>query len=91
VHVFNYTASVINNIVPGVWQAVFHHGSAYAVSIVATFTVDILVRGATGSWVDGVDPQFSEFYWTLRFQDTTNGPLERIFVDDAGLAALMGL
>jgi hypothetical protein len=29
-----------------------------------------------------------EFYWTLRFQDTTNGPLERIELSDANLAAL---
>jgi hypothetical protein len=91
-HVFNYTAKVTRNVVPGVWQAIFHHGSGYAVSIVDKTKVLALVHGLTGGLVDGVTtPQFSEFYWTLRYQDTVDGPLARVEADDATLARLMGL
>lgn len=90
-HVFEYTAKVKKDVVPGIWQAVYHHGSAYAVSIVEKGKVNGLVNALTGAIFDGVPPQFSEFYWTLRFQDTVNGALSRIEIDDADLMRLMGL
>jgi hypothetical protein len=90
-HAFKYTGAAVKDIKPGVWQAIFHHGSAYAVSIVGKGAVDALVAITTACRFDDVDDQWSEFYWTLRFQDTMNGPLERIELSDANLAALMGL
>jgi hypothetical protein len=90
-HVFEYTAKMKKDVVPGIWQAVYHHGSAYAVSIVAKGQVNFLVNGLTGASVDSVPPQFSEFYWTLRYQDTIDGALSRIEIDDADLMRLMGL
>lgn len=90
-HVFVYTAKAKKDIVPGIWQPVYHHGSAYAVSIVEKGQVDVLINALTGAILDGVSPQFSEFYWTLRFQDTVDGALSRIEIDDADLMRLMGL
>jgi hypothetical protein len=92
-HAFKYTAAVVKDITPGVWQAVYHHGSAYAVSVVNKPMVEALVQVTTACALDlgFVAGQWSEFYWTLRFQDTTNGPLERIELSDADLARLMGL
>jgi len=90
-HAFVYTGKMHKDVVPGIWQAVYHHGSAYAVSIVAKGQVNFLVNALTGAPLDGVPPQFSEFYWTLRFQDTVDGALSRIEIDDANLMRLMGL
>jgi hypothetical protein len=90
-HVFNYTATMAKDIVPGVWQAVFHHGSAYAVSLVADKMVKFIMQLVTGCILDFLlEPEWSEFYWTLRYQDTADGPLERIEVSDTGLRWLMG-
>jgi hypothetical protein len=89
-HVFNYAGSVAKNVVPGVWQPVYHHGSAYALSI-ADPLVSLLVSVFTGCLFDQVAGQFSEFYWTLRFQDTMDGPLERLVIDDVDVARFMGL
>lgn len=91
-HVFNYTATIAKDIAPGVWQAVYHHGSGYAVSIVEKMQVNSLIHLLTGDIFDSVpEPQFSEFYWTLRFQDTVDGPLERIEIADVDRSRLMGL
>lgn len=90
-NVFNYIAKTNNDIIPGVWQAVYHHGFGYAVSIVEKAKVEALIAVLTGDVFEGVSPQFSEFYWTLRYQDTIDGPLPRIDADRATLARLMGL
>lgn len=56
------------------------------------FKVSGIVHALTGDVIDGIAvPQFSEYYRTLRYQDTVEGPLARIEADDATLARLMGL
>jgi hypothetical protein len=92
-HAFKYTATAAKDIVPGVWQIVFHHASGYALSVKESEKgkVDGLINLLTACPLDGVDPQWSEFYWTLRYQDAVDGPLERIEIADADLMRLMGL
>lgn len=49
-----------------------------------------MVHALVGDVIDGIAvPQFSELYWTLRYQDTVDSPLARIEADDATLARLM--
>jgi hypothetical protein len=86
-----YKARVAKDIAPGVWQVVFQHGSAYAVSIVDKTKVNFLVDVTTACRLDKVDRQWSELYWTLRYQDTVTGPLERIDITTSDLRFLMDL
>jgi hypothetical protein len=59
-------------IAPGVWQIVFHHGSAYALTI-----ADKVAVGAAQLLI-AFSLEFSELYWNMRFQAATDGKEERI-------------
>ncbi len=72
---------------PGVWQHVYHHGSAYALGYTATATAIMVgIQGlAAGS------QESSEFYWNLQFQAAADGPTPRMTMTDIELVNLIGL
>ncbi|MFT3924528.1 MAG: hypothetical protein QM778_18460 [Myxococcales bacterium] len=77
---FVYAASC-KDVQPGVWQPVFHHGSAYPVGIM---DLALPLFEATKSFIS-TSGESSEFYWNLRYQATTEGPLERIQMTGSNL------
>jgi hypothetical protein len=68
----------ISNVAPGVWQPVYHHGSAYALGFSASGSV--LQKVAKAVIAESLED--SEFYWNLRFQAAADGPLERVELVD---------
>jgi hypothetical protein len=75
----------IGNVAPGVWQPVYHHGSAYVLGLstagAAAFPgIKLALSGSTES---------SELYWNLRFQAATDGPLERVELTSFELQRVM--
>ncbi len=68
-----YTAQ-LSNIAPGVWQPVYHHGSAY---VLGFSNSGAALHGAVKLAIAN-SLEVSELYWNMRYQATTDGPLERI-------------
>ncbi|HET7697797.1 MAG TPA: hypothetical protein VFK57_18940 [Vicinamibacterales bacterium] len=75
----------IANIASGVWQPVYHHGSAYVLGLTAAG--DPAFKGAKVA-LAGV-AESSELYWNLRYQATLDGPLERVELTSAELQRVM--
>jgi hypothetical protein len=75
----------ISNASSGVWQPVYHHGSAYALGF---STLGSALHAAARLGVGG-STEDSELYWNLRFQATADGALERVVLDPFDLQKAM--
>jgi hypothetical protein len=72
----SYTAS-LTDIAPGVWQPVYHHGSAYVLGFSASGALlHPAIKVAIGN-----SSEDSELYWNMRYQATVDGALERVVLD----------
>lgn len=72
----SYTAS-LTDIAPGVWQPVYHHGSAYVLGYSASGALlHRAIKVAIGN-----SSEDSELYWNMRYQATVDGALERVVLD----------
>jgi hypothetical protein len=87
---FNYAAHItLENpltpaIDPGIWQPVFHHGSAYSLSITTPTLFASIVTA-----IANLPSEVSELYWNMRFQATIDGALERLALTPAELRRAM--
>ena len=75
----------ISNLAPGVWQPVFHHGSAYVLGLSTTGAV---LQSFAKKTIGGGNED-SELYWNLRYQATEDGALERVVLDPMDLNRAM--
>ncbi len=75
----------ITDIAPGVWQPVYHHGSAYVLGFSAAGAV--LFAAAKQGIANSQES--SEFYWNLRYQAARDGALERVQIDALDLHRAM--
>jgi hypothetical protein len=75
----------ISNVAPGVWQPVYHHGSAYALG----FTAVGAGAHAIAKEMVGSSQEASELYWNMRYQATVDGALERVVLDPFDLQRAM--
>jgi hypothetical protein len=75
----------IADIAPGVWQPVYHHGSAYVLGFPA---FGALLFAATKAGVAN-SQESSELYWNLRYQAARDGALERVEIDPSDLHRAM--
>ena len=82
----DYSAEITNT-APGVWQPVYHHGSAYVLGFSASGAI---LHGAAKQMVGG-SQESSELYWNMRFQAAEDGPLERVVMDPFDLQKAMTL
>lgn len=72
----DYTAR-LSDIAPGVWQPVYHHGSAFVLGFSASGAVlHPAIKVAIGNSLED-----SELYWNMRYQATVDGALERVALD----------
>jgi hypothetical protein len=78
-------AATLGNIAPGVWQPVYHHGSAYVLG----FSADGGPKYALAKLYIGGSSESSELYWNMRYQATTDGALERVVLDPYDLQRAM--
>jgi hypothetical protein len=75
----------ISDVAPGVWQPVYHHGSAYALGFSSAGSV---LHSAARLGIGG-SSEDSELYWNLRYQATVDGALERVVLDPFDLQKAM--
>ena len=75
----------ISNVAPGVWQPVYHHGSAYVLGFSAVGAgAHAIANGMVGG-----SQEDSELYWNMRYQATVDGALERVVLDPFDLQRAM--
>ncbi len=75
----------ISNAAPGVWQPVYHHGSAYALGF---STIGVGAHALAKQMVGG-SQEDSELYWNMRYQASADGALERVVLDPFDLQRAM--
>jgi hypothetical protein len=81
---FDYKAQIFNA-APGVWQPVYHHGSAYVLGFSAS---GVTAHAAAKEFVGG-SQEDAELYWNMRHQATADGALERVVLDPFDLHRAM--
>jgi len=89
---FRYSAKA-SQTQPSVWQAVMHHGSAYAISLSSEFAAGAVaaVKGLLRDFTRGVGMPWSVLYWNLRYGAYREQSAERIRLSESRLRELRSL
>jgi hypothetical protein len=75
----------ISSVAPGVWQPVYHHGSAYVLG----FSAIGAAAHTAALGIVGGSLQDAELYWNMRYQAASDGHLERVVLDPFDLQKAM--